>query len=83
MLIDYNSVLSKLNDVREGRIKEGLKLGIPEIDEYFRFKPGSFDIILGHANVGKTSIVLFLCYVTRLNIKPVGWSIRLRTSRTR
>ena len=60
MLIDYNSVLSKLNDVREGRIKEGLKLGIPEIDEYFRFKPGSFDIILGHANVGKTSIVLFL-----------------------
>ena len=60
MLIDYNSVLSKLNDVREGRIKEGLKLGIPEIDEYFRFKPGNFNIILGHANVGKTSIVLFL-----------------------
>lgn len=60
MLIDYNSVLSKLNDVREGRIKEGLKLGIPEIDEYFRFKPSNFNIILGHANVGKTSIVLFL-----------------------
>lgn len=60
MLIDYNSVLSKLNDVREGRIKEGLKLGIPEIDEYFRFKPGNFNIVLGHANVGKTSIVLFL-----------------------
>jgi len=60
MLIDYNSVLSKLNDVREGKIKEGLRLGIPEIDEYIRFKPGNFNIILGHANVGKTSIVLFL-----------------------
>lgn len=60
MLINYKSVLDKLNDVREGKIKEGLKLGIPEIDEYIRFKPANFNIILGHANVGKTSIVLFL-----------------------
>lgn len=60
MLIDYNKVKDKLNDVRLGNVKEGLKLGIPELDEYIRFKPGNFNVILGHANVGKTSVILFL-----------------------
>lgn len=60
MLIDYAKVVLKLDDVRQGKVREGLKLGIPQIDEYLRFKPANFNVVLGHANVGKTSIVLFL-----------------------
>lgn len=76
MLINYESVLSKLNDVREGRIKEGLRLGIPDIDEYIRFKPSNFNIILGHANVGKTSIILFLMlsYSIKHNLRWLVYS---------
>ena len=60
MLINYEKVTAHLQDIRTGKIKEGLILGVPEIDEYFRFKPSSFNIVLGHSNTGKTTIVLYL-----------------------
>ena len=60
MLINFEDQLNKLKKVRSGQIKEGLKLGISEIDEHFRFKHGNFNVILGHANVGKTTVVLYL-----------------------
>jgi hypothetical protein len=60
MLINYEKVTAHLQDIRSGKVKEGLILGIPEIDEYFRFKPSSFNIVLGHSNTGKTTIVLYL-----------------------
>ena len=53
MLIDYTKELQHLNKIRKGEIKEGYKLGIPEIDEFFRFKKANFNVILGQANVGK------------------------------
>jgi len=64
MLINFNDELSVLRDIRSGKIKEGYRLGIPEIDKYIRFKPTNFNIILGHANVGKTTFILYLmlCY---------------------
>jgi energy-coupling factor transporter ATP-binding protein EcfA2 len=60
MLINFEDQLNKLKKVRSGQIKEGLKLGIKEIDEHFRFKHGNFNVILGHANVGKTTVILYL-----------------------
>lgn len=60
MLIDFDKEVDKLLQIRQGKIVEGLKLDIPEIDEYFRFKPGNFNVILGHANTGKTTLTLFL-----------------------
>ena len=44
---------------------------MPEIDLYFRFKPGNFNVILGHANVGKTTVILYLMllYAKRHNLK--------------
>jgi hypothetical protein len=74
MLIDFNLVREKLNDVRLGNVKEGLKLGIPEIDEYIRFKPSNFNVILGHANVGKTSVILFLMLSYTLKHK-IRWMV--------
>ena len=60
MLINYEKVISHLDKIRVGKIKEGLSLGIPEIDDYIRFKPQNFNVILGHANVGKTTVILFM-----------------------
>lgn len=60
MIIDFQDQLDKIKQVRAGTLKEGLKLDIPEIDEHFRFKAGNFNVILGHANTGKTTLVLYL-----------------------
>ena len=60
MLINYEKVIGHLDKIRIGEIKEGLSLGVPEIDEYIRFKPQNFNVILGHANVGKTTVILFM-----------------------
>ena len=76
MLIDYTKELQHLNKIRKGEIKEGYKLGITEIDEYFRFKTGNFNVILGQANVGKTSMALYLMllYSLRHDIRWVVFS---------
>lgn len=60
MIVEIEEQIRKLNNVRTGRVREGLKLGIPEIDEHIRFKPSNFNVILGHANVGKTTVILYL-----------------------
>ena len=69
MTINYKEQLEKLRQIRNGSIKEGLRLDIPDIDEYLRFNPNGFNVILGQANVGKTSAVLFLmlCYTLKHN----------------
>ena len=36
MIIDFNAHIQKIKDVRSVNIKEGLSLGIPEMDEEFR-----------------------------------------------
>lgn len=76
MLIDYTQQLQHLDKVRKGQVQEGYKLGIPEIDEYFRFKRGNFNVILGQANVGKTSVALYLMllYSLRHDIKWLVFS---------
>jgi len=60
MLIDLNKTYLHLDNIRSGKIKEGLRLGYPAIDDYLRFKPGNFNVVLGHANVGKTTVILYL-----------------------
>tara|TARA_A100001515_G_scaffold82205_1_gene65274 strand:- start:6 stop:920 length:915 start_codon:yes stop_codon:yes gene_type:complete len=60
MLINYDKQIDKLIKVRKGEVSEGYKLDIPQIDEYFRFKKSNFNLILGHANSGKTTITLYL-----------------------
>jgi hypothetical protein len=71
MLIDYKKQLEIISNIRNGKIKEALKLDIPELDEYFRFKTSNFNIVLGHANVGKTTVVLYLmlCYSLKHDMK--------------
>jgi len=76
MIAQANKLQDKILDIKYGRIKEGLKIGIPEIDEFFRFKYGSFSLIIGHANVGKTTciIYLFVLWAVKHNLKFLIWS---------
>jgi len=71
MLVNYQEQLNVIKSIRNGKLKEGLKLDIPELDEYIRFKPSNFNIILGHANVGKTTSILYLmlCYSLKHGLK--------------
>tara|TARA_Y100000114_G_C11756880_1_gene327310 strand:- start:424 stop:1338 length:915 start_codon:yes stop_codon:yes gene_type:complete len=71
MLIDVKNTTRYLDDIRSGKIKEGLKLDISEIDQYIRFKPANFNVILGHANVGKTTLILYLMllYTKKHNLR--------------
>ena len=74
MLINYDDEIDKLIKIRKGQVTEGYKLDLPEIDEYFRFKTGNFNIVLGHANTGKTTVTLFLMLLYSLKHK-IKWLV--------
>jgi len=74
MLINYDNEVDKIIKIREGKITEGFKLDLPEIDEYFRFKSGNFNLVLGHANVGKTTVTLFLMLLYSIKHK-IKWLV--------
>jgi hypothetical protein len=76
MIATTKDIQEKILDIKYGRIKEGLKIGIPEIDEYLRFKKANFNLIIGHANVGKTTIIiyLFVLWAIKHNLKFLVWS---------
>ncbi len=69
MIIDFKQIVSRLDKVRSGEIKEGEKIDVPEIDEYLRYKESNFNVVLGHANVGKTTVILYLMLVYAKRIK--------------
>lgn len=69
MLIEFQNLKDKLIDIRSGKIKEGEKINVPQIDDYLRFKEGNFNVILGHANVGKTTVILYLMLVYAKRLK--------------
>jgi archaellum biogenesis ATPase FlaH len=51
---------------RAGKLPMGKTTGMPELDKHFLFKPGSFVIINGFDNVGKTSVILFLAMLSAI-----------------
>ena len=71
MLAHIDNLQKKILDVKYGRVKQGLSIGVNEIDEFIRFKSSNFNLILGHANVGKTTVILYLMllYAIKHNIK--------------
>ena len=72
--ISYASVFDKLDQVRMGKVKEGLKFGQWNLDAHLRFKRGNFNIVLGHANVGKTSVVLYLMLLQSI-VNDIKWLV--------
>jgi len=62
VIAQSNKIKDRIFDIKHGRVKEGLKIGIPEIDEYLRLKysEGSLNLAIGHSNVGKTTVLVYL-----------------------
>ena len=69
MIVSSSNIFKKLLDIKHGRVKEGLKIGVPDIDEYLRYKQGNFNLLIGHANVGKTTVILYLFVIWALKHK--------------
>jgi len=64
-----------LEAYKNGKITKGLKLGC-ELDDFLRFKQGSFNMILGRDNVGKTywRLWYYLVLSTKYDKKWCIWS---------
>lgn len=75
MIAQAKKLQDKILDIKYGRVKEGLKINVPEIDEYLRFKK-SLLIVIGHANVGKTTVLIYfyVLWAKLHNLKFVIWS---------
>ena len=73
MIVNIAKTLDTLKDIQQGKIKEGLGLGIKEIDTYYRFKR-DFTVVLGHANTGKTQTMLYLMFLYYLK-HQIKWLI--------
>lgn len=71
MIAKKQYLKERLLDVKYDRIEQGLGLGLQEVDEWLRFKRGNFNICVGHANTGKTTVVVFLmlAYALKHNLR--------------
>ena len=74
MLINFDKHLKKLNDIRAGKVNEGLRLGVDRLDNHFRLVYGNLNFILGHANTGKTHLVFYLMFLYSLK-HNVRWLV--------
>ena len=66
MKVDHRKQDKYLELLRQDKVPQGKGLGI-DLDNHLRFKEGKLNMILGHANVGKTYWVLW--YLTALSNK--------------
>tara|TARA_R110002012_G_scaffold125573_2_gene277166 strand:+ start:80 stop:991 length:912 start_codon:yes stop_codon:yes gene_type:complete len=76
MIAQTEKIKEKILDVKHGRVKEGLKIGIDDIDEFLRYKQGNMVLAIGHANVGKTTILcyLFTLWAVKHKLRFLIWS---------
>lgn len=76
MISSVESLTEKLLDVKYNRIPMGLGIGVPEVDEYIRWKRSSFDVVVGHANTGKTTTIIYLmtAYAVKHGLKWLVFS---------
>ena len=77
MIIDRNTIKDEILAIKNGSVVQGLRIGIPEIDEFYRLKlGGSLDIFAGHDGVGKTTFCVYLMtlFAQKYDLKFVIWS---------
>ncbi len=63
-LADEAEIESYLEQWRAGTFQKGLSTGIPSFDNYFLFKRGNFNVINGFDNVGKSTGLWYLCFLS-------------------
>ena len=58
--------LTWLKKLRDGEIEMGKETGVPSLDEHFRLKEGTFNVVMGRANVGKSTVIWWLMAVANM-----------------
>jgi len=67
---DHNKDTLWLKDLRDGKIPLGSETGIKELDKFFRFKEGTFNVVMGRSNVGKSTVIWFMMALANMRL---GW----------
>ncbi len=57
-----------LDRYRNGGFKQGAPTGHNRFDEFFRFKEGDFNVVIGHANTGKSFFMWWLMVVSAVSL---------------
>lgn len=70
-----------LESHRTGSFKMGLTTGFTELDKHFRFKPEHLVMVLGHDNVGKSTIIWFMACLSAV-LHGWNWIIFTAENRT-
>lgn len=60
---DYDEYITNLIN---GTVQLGLTTGMPEFDEFWRFKREHFNVINGHDNVGKSIVLWYFCLLAAM-----------------
>lgn len=76
-LINWSDNRVDLEKFVSGQIPQGLETGYKNFDEYFRYKRGNLVIISGFDNVGKTTMALWLQFISSVRH---GWKWLLYTA---
>ena len=68
--------ITGLDEIRLGKVEQGLKIGVDKFDNSVRWKQGQFNMVNGHDNVGKTDVLLwyFVCMAKLHNKKLLIYS---------
>jgi len=75
-VIDKEEIEKYIDDSVNGNKIMGVDWGIPLLDKHFKFKYGSFNVINGHQNVGKSTFLWYLAAVSseKLGLKWIIYS---------
>lgn len=71
-----------LNRYRFGGFQMGASTGYKELDEYFLFKEGEFNVVLGHANTGKSYFMWWLMVLASVG-QSWRWIVYSTENKTR
>lgn len=58
-LADLEEAEAVLDEIRKGEFAMGVGIGMQSLDDHWVYKVGQFNVINGHANVGKTTWLLW------------------------
>jgi len=64
-----------IDDFRNGLIEPGLKFGFSDLDNHFLYKQGDYVLFIGFANVGKTTVIIYLLTLLCSRYKNQKWII--------
>lgn len=80
-IIPFDTDEKNILAFRNGTFEKGYSTGIQELDNYFVFKKGDFVCVNGHANIGKTILILYLMVLSAA-LHKWSWVIYSSENRT-